>query len=373
MNIEYLLPGYLYAPIFLYGTIILTIIAGQQAGYTSQEIIRGKNNFHVAAFIAFILAIWLGFRPIESQFGDTVNYARTFLQIQNGDIPISLENNKEFLWSYLMTYFAEHSNVNIFFFIISMGYFGFTLWACKRFSPNNPLVALLFIMGAFSFYTYGINGIRNGLACSIVLVAISYLDKKVSHLLFALILSFIAYNFHKSTILPLTMAFISFFMIKSFKWAGVFWLASILFSMILGNTFVEFFTSLGFDDRMEQYTTGEAESGVFSHTGFRWDFLIYSAMPIILGYYIIFKKRIQNSMYVLLLNTYTLSNAFWVLVIRASFSNRFAYLSWFIYPLVLCYPLLELDIWGNKQGTILRQIMYAQIAFTWFMETFYWS
>ena len=109
---------------------------------------------------------------------------------------------------------------------------------------------------------------------------------------------------------------------------------------------------------------------MFSHTGFRWDFLLYSMMPIVLGYYVVIKRGIQDRTYTILLNTYTLANAFWVMVIRANYSNRFAYLSWFMYPIVLAYPLLRLDVWGDMQGKRLKQIMLAHIGFTWFMATF---
>jgi len=130
---------------------------------------------------------------------------------------------------------------------------------------------------------------------------------------------------------------------------------------------------LGFDDRLHHYIANDTQAHQFSHTGFRFDFLIYSMMPIILGYYIIYKRGIRDKTYELLLNTYTLSNAFWVMVIRAPFSNRFAYLSWFMYPIVLAYPLFRVNIWGCQQGKILVQIMFAQIFFTWFMDVIYYG
>lgn len=128
------------------------------------------------------------------------------------------------------------------------------------------------------------------------------------------------------------------------------------------------FAGLGFDDRLSYLT--DYDIGMFSHTGFRWDFLLYSMMPIVLGYYVVIKRGIQDRTYTILLNTYTLANAFWVMVIRANYSNRFAYLSWFMYPIVLAYPLLRLDVWGDMQGKRLKQIMLAHIGFTWFMATF---
>ena len=54
------------------------------------------------------------------------------------------------------------------------------------------------------------------------------------------------------------------------------------------------------------------------------------------------------------------------MLIRSSFSNRFAYLSWFMYPLVLAYPLLTLPIW-KEQGKKTGLILMAHMGFTYFM------
>ena len=61
------------------------------------------------------------------------------------------------------------------------------------------------------------------------------------------------------------------------------------------------------------------------------------------------------------------ANAFWIMVIRAEFSNRFAYLSWFLYPIVLAYPLLKLKIWPKTQGNKTAVIMAGHLAFTLLM------
>lgn len=230
---------------------------------------------------------------------------------------------------------------------------------------------MLFVMGALSFYTYGTNGIRNGLACSITLVILSYVRGSKFDLIKAVLLSFVAINVHKTTMLPICMMMASIWFVRSFKWAYTFWILSIFISLAAGGAVSSFFASLGFDSRLSYLGTIDADK--FSRTGFRWDFLIYSMMPIILGYYIIYRRNIRNRMYEIILNTYTLSNAFWVMVIRANYSNRFAYLSWFMYPIVLAYPLLRLDIWNGRQGKYLRLIMIAHIGFTWFMSTFYWA
>ena len=80
----------------------------------------------------------------------------------------------------------------------------------------------------------------------------------------------------------------------------------------------------------------------------------------------IFKKRTFDLKYLLLLHTYVLSNAFWVMLIRASFSNRFAYLSWFMYPIILAYPLLIFPMWKD-QGKKVGMILMVHTLFTYVM------
>lgn len=364
-----MIPGYLYYSVFLYSVIALTIIATFPIPRSYSKIRYGVNNIGPSLFICLVFALWLGFRPVHSPyFGDTTNYARIYALMKYGYIGET--DSGEWLWNNLMYACSQVMDVSEFFTLVEIGYFGFILWACKRLTPNNVLITLLFCLGALSFYTYGTNGIRNGLACNIILLFLSYIQGKKMDKIIAAILAFIAFNIHHTTALPILMAVISLYCVKSFKRAYFFWILSILISLVAGGAVSAIFANLGFDDRLSYLTT--MDDGVFSHTGFRWDFLIYSMMPIVLGYYIVIRRGIQDKAYLILLNTYTLANAFWVMVIRANYSNRFAYLSWFMYPVVLAYPLLKLDIWGDIQGLRLKQIMFAHVGFTWFMSTFYW-
>lgn len=361
-----------YHPIYLYLTLVLTIVACCRAYPMSFKLInrpKGWSSIIAPFILCLILALFLGGRPITGYyFGDTGIYAHSFRVMINSAYAPSDEG--EWIWNQFMYFCAHRMDVSQYLTIICLGYFGFTLWACQRFAPNNVWIMVLFNLAAFSFFTYGTNGIRNGLACAITLVAISYLVANKRSLLIACTLAFIAVNIHRSTSLPLLMAFISTFCIRSFKVAYTFWILSILISLVAGSAVTSLFAGLGFDDRVS-YLQEEASSEMFSHTGFRWDFLLYSMMPIVLGYYIVMRRGIRNATYEFLLNTYTLSNAFWVMVIRANYSNRFAYLSWFMYPMVLAYPLLKMNVWDKRQGEALSLIMFMHAAFTWFMSTIY--
>ena len=61
-----------------------------------------------------------------------------------------------------------------------------------------------------------------------------------------------------------------------------------------------------------------------------------------------------------------IANAFWILIIRANFSNRFAYLSWFLMAPVIAYPMLRYKLFPN-QYRIVGLVLAFYYLFTYFM------
>ena len=100
---------------------------------------------------------------------------------------------------------------------------------------------------------------------------------------------------------------------------------------------------------------------------FRWDFLLYSATGVYAGWYYIIKKNFDDTFYIRLFNIYLIANAFWVLVIRANFSNRFAYLSWFMLGVIIIYPLLKQNFLSN-QHRVIGGVLIIYFAFTYLMN-----
>ncbi len=356
----------LYYPLFINIILILTIAyALSHRRNNVSYVLAHKNNIAPTLLLCLIITLVLGLRPIHHLFGDTINYARIYERFQYGITTVG-DNEGEWVWDWIMYQCSQVMDVSLFFLIIEIGYIGCTFWACKRLMPNNMWVAVLMNMASFSFYSYGINGIRNGLACAIMLVAFSYILGSKKDKLIAALLCFCAYNIHHSAALPILMMVVSAFVVRDTRLTLAFWVLSIFLSLTIGGAIENFFAGLGFDDRLSGYISDSELDDQFSSTGFRFDFLLYSMMPIILGWYIVIKRGIADKNYLLLLNTYILCNAFWIMVIRASFSNRFAYLSWFIYPMILAYPLLRLPIW-NDQSKKLNWIMLANVGFTYLM------
>lgn len=359
----------LYYPVYMYSLLFLTI------GYTASIskygtfLIQRNTNQPLVLIYIFLFVLLMGLRPISGYyFGDTSNYAQSYNLFVNGILQYNPDSS-EWLFEWLMYQCSQVMDVHGFFLLVEILYVLPVLWTCKKLVPNHAILMFLVCMGAFSFFTYGTNGIRNGMACSLIIAALAWVHGNLMQKVIGGMLAFLAFNIHRSTALPIVCILATFF-VKDTRLILGWWIASIFLSLVVGGPIEAFFTGLGFDDRLSSYATDDSADAMFSSTGFRWDFLLYSAMPILLGYYVVIKRKIWDKNYLLLLHTYILCNSFWVMMIRASYSNRFAYLSWFLYALVLIYPCLKLPIWKD-QGKKTALIMGGHLGFTLFMYLIY--
>jgi len=298
-------------------------------------------------------------RPISGVFTDMVNYSEQFSSAQNGYSDIQ---NKDIGFDFFMLFSSKLMNVNFFFFLCAFLYIYTLYLVCKKWFAEYWFYAFLLLVGSFSFWAYGTNGIRNGIAGSLFLLGISR-DKRV----WQIVLIFLAVNFHKSILLP-TLGFILAQFFNKPKTMVGFWLLCIPLSLAAGGFWETFFAGLGFEDeRLSYLTQGNVNDDNFSSTGFRWDFILYSATAVFAGWYFIVKKGFKDKIYYWLFNTYIFANAFWILVIRANFSNRFAYLSWFMMALVIVYPFLKENSM-KIQPRVLAWVILLYFSFTFFMN-----
>ncbi len=100
--------------------------------------------------------------------------------------------------------------------------------------------------------------------------------------------------------------------------------------------------------------------------------MLYSAMPVWVGYIAKYKKNIQSKMYDTLLYTYITTNAVWMLCMYASFTNRIAYLSWLLYPVVLIYPFFD-EKFGKDRYRMVAKVTMYHLCFTLFMDLIYYG
>lgn len=354
-----------------YGVIfaLCLITAVYYSSGDDDRIYQSKNGLPISIALLILFSLFWGSRPYDPtyHFGDTWLYAYSYENLFNNYMIIDL--NTEWLWNNL-AYACRLMGLSTteYFIVIEALYIGFTWGACYRLTRNNVWMAFLFCVASYSFLSYGVNGIRNGLACSIVMFAISMLNKQEKkNYLYAALLLIAATGIHTSAIVPATALVLSVLLIKRTKAAIVIWLVSIIISLIVGNSIIQLIPDFGLDmSRFEQYISMGEDSDAMQHfanTGFRLDFLLYSAVPIIMVWYLTIKRNFNDFTYNVIANTYILANSFWIIVIRAAYTNRFAYLSWFLYPIVIVYPLVRMKVWENQNQKV-AWILMAYVGFT---------
>jgi hypothetical protein len=346
-----------YAKLFYYITFLFVLI--------SFFMLNTKNNLKPSTlahmFLMTGLIVYIGLRPISGRyFGDMRTYANIYKAYASGYLG-KFEQDPGFDW--FMQNTSVFLSVDFFFLLVAFIYVFAHFWASKRFFSNHWYYAFLIFIASLSFWSYGTNGIRNGLAASFVLLAFSFEKNKF----IAIMLALVAVSFHKAMLLPVVAYFLTFVNNNS-KYYLLVWVICIPISLAAGGAFEIFFASLGFDDqRLGYLTDGNVNDDEFSSTGFRWDFLAYSATAVAAGFYFVILKKFKDVLYQRLFNVYLLSNAFWILVIRANFSNRFAYLSWFMMGLVIIYPFLKGTFMKN-QPKVLGWVLLVYFLFTFMLN-----
>jgi hypothetical protein len=357
----------LFIKVFNYSVLLLVLLVVAQ-GYSGSLFDRGvkRMNSLLGFVIAVALVLFIGLRPVVPYaFGDTYNYALSFWNLEAIGDDFTFDQDGDLVFNALMMWFARNGNFNIMLIFCSFVYVGGLWWALVRLFRADYFVAFVVAIGMFSFLVYGVNGMRNGMAASIMILALSFRKRIVV----AIILTLLAAGIHRSITLIAAAAAITLFIRQPRVWIGV-WVGSIAVSLLTGSTISNWLITSGLisDDRFTSYLT-EQTADEFSYTGFRWDFLLFSSLPVAIGSWFVFDRGYRDRIYLWLFNIYLITNAFWILVIRANFSNRFAQISWFIMPLVLIYPFLMHRFWPDqsvKTGTVVI-VSYLYTFYTAFL------
>lgn len=353
----------LYQYIYIFIVVIISILEFKKyKHYSTTRINTAYIKTNSSSFLlCLFMTIFIGLRPTSFVFVDMGGYADLWSYWDQGTYHFTW-NVENILFDNLRMYMSTSGMpVELFFFLISCIYFITTYFACRKLFPKDTLLAYLVFLAAFSTFSYGTNGIKAGAAASIFLLALAYHENIVA----TIILSLISWGFHHSMVMVVA-SYIIVLLYNKPKWYFALWGISVLIAALHISTFQALFASMA-DERGQSYLEGQQFG-----KGFRLDFILYSAMPVLVGYYAIFKKKIQSKAYNIVLCLYLITNSIWMLCMYAEFTNRIAYLSWFQYPIVLIYPFLN-EKWGINQYKILRKVAYAHLAFTLFMTFVFYA
>ncbi|WP_332023331.1 EpsG family protein [Kaistella sp.] len=355
-------PIHIYSAIYYNFVLILMVITLFHAYENDFSDTATLSYSRMAGFFLLtFMILYVGTRPISGVFGDMGTYAKLYNRVAAGETPII---NRDFLFNYFLIFCAGFMTARTFFFLCALFYIIPCYIFSKKYCGSYWYYAFFIFVGSYMFWPYGTNGIRNGIATSLFILSLCNYDKRV----IMYVLMALSIGVHNSLIIPVT-AFVVSSIVKNPRHYLYLWIAAIPLSLAGGSFWETLFANFGFGDdtRAGDYLTGgNTNNDKFAYTGFRWDFLFYSSFAVFGGWYFIFKKKITDNFYIHLWGTYMIANAFWILVIRANFSNRFAYLSWFLMAPVIAYPLFRYKIFPN-QYRIVGIIITLYYLFTYLM------
>ena len=217
---------FIYQDVFTGATALLAVAMGVSR-ITSPDNSFQQNGSHLLGplLLCLVLTFWIGLRPVSFAFGDTVNYAREYNSLDPRHI--SMDWSGEWIWQWLMNGCkAAGFSLPVFFTIIAAGYVLSAFWAVKLFLTKDPMLGTVFLLSSLMFFPFAVNGLRNGLACHLVLLGAAWLfDDKWAPGALALILAF---GIHRSVLLPILAIVFARFLYRNVQYTIVFWFLAIL-------------------------------------------------------------------------------------------------------------------------------------------------
>lgn len=360
-----MIPASLYYYFYLLIITLMTFFAVSSYNH-SGKLLKAKINLQTVAFLLLVWVIWfIGTRPNSGVFVDMGNYS-SYYNLFFGE-PFEFDKNTDnIIWDNFFLWMASKSfPFTSWVLVVATAYFGLIFWACQKLFKKDVLLAFVMYLGAFSTFSYGTNGMKAGVAASLFLVAMAYRDK----LWISIPIALLSYGFHHSMAFVIAAYFVVLF-VRNPKYYFIGWFLSFIIAALHITYFQVLFTGFT-DEHGTEYLLVTEETSI-SHIGFRPDFILYSAVPVFIGYQMLNKYKFQSVTYSFLLRLYIMSNAMWMLCMYAIFTNRIAYLSWFMYPIVLLYPFISREK-NQIQGKYLRYVVYGHLGFTLFMTFVYYG
>ncbi len=346
-----MIPDYLYYSIYLIVLFFLTVFQMRvKRPPTAKEKAGGT-------LLLCLFMIWfVGGRPVSAVFGDMIGYAIEYV-FNRPEWNGFDWDTRNVLFVNMFNFMAGgiDAHYSTYFQAMSVIYYLPLFFVFRKLHPNHSLLALVVYLSAFTAFGAATNGFKSGAAVSLFMVAFAYRDKLWISIIFILL----SMGFHHSMRIVL-MAYIAIYFVKNPKVYFLWWAFCLLMAVGHVTTFQDYFASMETDDRVAKYIT----SDVGGKGGFRIDFIIYSFMPILMGYYMKYKCKWENKVYDMFLFAYLATNGLWLLCMYANFTNRFASLSWFMYPVVLTYPCFAME---DKKHPVVKNrnlIIMAHLGFT---------
>lgn len=343
----------------IYAFFLIFMLGGCVIGLSTNAV-SIRTVYKKPTFFMYILLIFLIMNLGTSTGTDRMTYARIFEHY----VDWGMIEGSYIGWSainYILSRFI--STPDIFFIVISCIYVITNFWFCRTISINYHILFIM-VISCLGFRSYGVNTIKAGVGLSFALLAFAHYFKNWKK---GAIFSVISILIHTSCVIPvLAFWLIGYFKKIKLNWLYALWIICVVLSILAGDFFKVFLGQYLEEVELESssyFLTTESDYNM----GFRYDFLLYSFVPILWGWFLINTRRYEEETWMHLYKTYIMVNSFWVLVITMNFTDRVAYLSWFLIPYVTLLPLLDNNYNIKNRNKYIQYIMLVFGIFNIYM------
>jgi hypothetical protein len=163
------LPAEYYSAIWLNGCMFFVLFTLLHTYVVNIDDRKNIAYINVAGYgILIFLIFFMGLRPVSGKyFVDMRTYSFHFIHYSNGGPVLG---NKDLFFNYFMKICSSIMGVHQFFFICAFVYLFPMYRVSKVFFGKYWFYSFLMFIISMSFWTYGVNGIRNGMATSLFFV-----------------------------------------------------------------------------------------------------------------------------------------------------------------------------------------------------------
>ncbi len=306
--------------------------------------VNGRQQWYSQGMVpVVILGLFVLFGTVFSPLGsDKIRYLSDFVYIEFNNF------DKDIGWFYLtkILYDLTNGSTVAYLFILAFSYLlGYCILGANYFGKDKLFYFILFSTLYMGFWSGGTNIMRAGLATSFFFISLAYKDRIGIYLLFSLL----AVSIHGS-LLVLVVGFLVTKYYCNYRTFYYIWICFVVLSAanVLGGV-TDFLSShLGGEvgERLADYAYVDSDNEVYelyTNAGFRVDFIIYSAFPLLYAWWMMEKRGYNDYFFERLVCTYIMANCLWLVMIRVPYADRFALLSWSLMCFIMLYPYLHKD------------------------------
>ena len=250
------IPIFLYTHIYYHVLFVIMLSICVHLLFTDIQDLKSVNLTNIFGHLVLVwVTLYMGLRPEAPQFGDSYFYAHSFRMEQ---LDLVHYQSSDWVFSRFLKFAAKSMTLNQFFLLIDIIYIVPCYIFSKKYFKNYWFYAFFMFIGSFSFFSYGTNGLRNGMATALFVLAMCFYRRKI---LVAAIL-FIAVGTHKSVLIPIAGLVISYFY-RNTRYIFIAWLCLIPLSLLSGGLWESLFGGL-IDVSRSEYLS---QNTVVNHTG----------------------------------------------------------------------------------------------------------